>query len=82
VDENALHQRRKALAAALKEVRRRQNVTQVELADRLGEHQSYVSKYEVGASRLEFVQVEVVCRALQISLSELATLLEEYMNEI
>lgn len=70
------------MATALKEVRRRQNVTQVELAERLGEHQSYVSKYEVGASRLEFVQVEAICRALEITLSELETQLDEHINEI
>lgn len=42
-------------------------MTQVELAARLGQHQSFVSKYETGERRLDFLEVREICGALQVS---------------
>jgi transcriptional regulator with XRE-family HTH domain len=50
------------LAAA----RRRANVTQQELAGRLGKPQSFVSEYERGQRRIDVVELLVIARALDV----------------
>ena len=45
----------------LKELRTSRDVTQAELASRLAQPQSYVSKYETGDARLDFVETVAVC---------------------
>jgi len=54
--------------ALLREVRRRQGMTQVELSERLGETQSFVSKCERGERRLDVAQLRVFCLALGVPL--------------
>jgi DNA-binding XRE family transcriptional regulator len=56
----------------LKELRRTQNVTQVQLARRLGRPQSYVSKFENGDRRLDFVETAFLCDALGLKLENVA----------
>lgn len=46
--------------------RERREVTQVDLASRLGKPQSYVSKYERGERRLDVIEYLDVARALGI----------------
>lgn len=58
----------------LKNLRRDRNLTQSDLADRLGLPQSYVSKYETGERRLDFVETFFVCEALGITVEEFARL--------
>lgn len=53
-----------ALTVALVEARKGAGVTQVELADRLGKPQSFVSKFERGERRLDLVEVLVIARAI------------------
>ena len=48
----------------------RKRVTQVELAKRLDETQSVVSKCERGEKRLDLVELKAFCDALGISLSD------------
>jgi transcriptional regulator with XRE-family HTH domain len=57
----------------LKDLRRSQGLSQAALAERLGLPQSYVSKYETGERRLDFVETAVLCDALNTSLVALAT---------
>jgi transcriptional regulator with XRE-family HTH domain len=57
----------------LKELRLDKKVTQTELADRLGFPQSYVSKYETGERRLDFVETANVCEALGISIQQFSS---------
>jgi len=54
----------------LRNFRQTNNLTQREVADRLGSPQSYVSKYETGERRLDFVETLFVCEALGISLED------------
>ena len=56
----------------LKETRIAKNLTQMDMAARLGLPQSYVSKYETGERRLDFVETALVCEALGISIEEFA----------
>jgi transcriptional regulator with XRE-family HTH domain len=53
----------------LRESRRAAGVTQVELARRLRQTQSQVSKFERGEVRLDLVQMRRVCLALGTTLS-------------
>lgn len=44
------------------------NLTQSQLADKIGQTQSYVSKYENGEQRLDLIELESVCKAVGVSL--------------
>lgn len=54
---------REALRGLLRDVRRGAGITQVELSKRLGRPQSYVSDYERGHRRLDWVAVHEVLDA-------------------
>jgi transcriptional regulator with XRE-family HTH domain len=56
----------KIVGACLASARRRANVTQQELAARLGKPQSFVSEYERGQRRVDVVELLVISRALGI----------------
>jgi transcriptional regulator with XRE-family HTH domain len=58
------------LAALLRQVRLNANLTQSQLAEKIGQTQSYVSKYENGEQRLDLIELETVCTAAGISLSD------------
>ena len=60
----------------LKELRESKGVTQAQLAERLEIPQSYVSKYETGERRLDFVETAEICEALGIKTADLANLFE------
>ncbi|MDA1048987.1 MAG: helix-turn-helix transcriptional regulator [Planctomycetota bacterium] len=54
----------------IKDVRLRANLTQTDLATRLGRPQSYVSKFEAGERRLDFVETMAICNAIGLSLED------------
>jgi transcriptional regulator with XRE-family HTH domain len=56
----------------LKELRLGKGFTQVQLAARLNVPQSYVSKYETGERRLDFVETASICSALGLSIQDFA----------
>ena len=58
--------------AQLKALRVEKGLTQAGLAKRLGLPQSYVSKYEIGERRLDFVETVLVCDALEIGIERFA----------
>jgi transcriptional regulator with XRE-family HTH domain len=57
------------LAALLRQIRLDANFTQFQLAEKIGQTQSYVSKYENGEQRLDLIELETVCKAVGISLT-------------
>ena len=61
----------KIVGACLAAARRRANVTQQELAAKLGKPQSFVSEYERGQRRVDVVELLVISRALAIDPLEL-----------
>lgn len=65
------------LQALLRQVRLEAELRQIDLAERLGETQSFVSKYEAGERRLDLVQLHRVCEALGVPLVELVRRFEE-----
>jgi transcriptional regulator with XRE-family HTH domain len=54
----------KIVGAALEGARRKANLTQVELAARLGKPQSVVSGYEAGKRRVDVVEFLLIVRTL------------------
>jgi transcriptional regulator with XRE-family HTH domain len=57
----------------LREARASPGLTQVQLAKKLKQSQSFVSKIEVGERRLDLVQLRTVCLALGTTLPEFVT---------
>lgn len=47
----------------LKKMRKNAGLSQVDLADKLGKPQSFVSKYESGERQLKFLEIDQVCIA-------------------
>jgi transcriptional regulator with XRE-family HTH domain len=68
------HRRVRAL---LRAIRIERNLRQIDVAERLGQEQSFVSKYENGERQLDFVEIAEVCEALGISLTEFVRRFEE-----
>jgi transcriptional regulator with XRE-family HTH domain len=69
--------RKQRLADLLRSIRLECGLTQVQVAERIGESQSYVSKYESGEQRLDLIEIEEVCKAVGVDLS---TLVERYLE--
>lgn len=61
----------KVLLEVLKGLRADAGLRQVDVAERLGVHQSFVSKYESGERRLDLVELRQVADALQTDLAGL-----------
>ncbi|MFO0893022.1 MAG: helix-turn-helix transcriptional regulator [Isosphaeraceae bacterium] len=72
----------KVLLRLLREARERAGVTQVELARRLGQTQSFVSKIEVGDRRLDLVQLRTVLAALDVRLGSFVRRFEEELARL
>lgn len=59
------------LAARLKDARQSCGLTQEQLAEKLGQTQSFVAKYETRERNLEFFELLTLCDALNISVKQL-----------
>ncbi len=69
--DKSIHTREhRILVGLLKEAREAVILTQIELAKRLKQSQSFVSKMEAGERRLDLVQLRTVCLALGVTLPE------------
>ncbi len=58
------------LCRMLREKREEAGLTQVDVAGRLEVPQTYISKWERGGRRLDFLQVRHFCKAIGITLGE------------
>lgn len=67
----------RALLALLRERRAQLGVTQVEIAQTLGESQAFVSKCERGDRRIDLIDLLRILRAIGVSPDEFLTELEE-----
>lgn len=54
------------LIKQLRKARERLNLSQTELAERMGQTQSFVSKSERGERRIDVVELHAFCAALEI----------------
>lgn len=69
---------REKLRELLKELRTDEaGMTQAELSRALGKPQSYVSKYETGERRLDYVEVNEICKALGVGMQRFSRLYEK-----
>jgi transcriptional regulator with XRE-family HTH domain len=66
------------LQELLIELRHERQLTQMQVAERLGVPQSFVSKYETGERRLDAVELFKIAQVLGISLTHLAEHLEQH----
>lgn len=57
----------------LRNTRETQNLTQSEVAERLGQTQSFVSKVERGERRLDIVELRAFCKAIGVRFAHFAT---------
>lgn len=69
-----------ALLALLREARQAANLTQVQLAERLGQSQSFVTKVETGDRRLDLIQLRTICLALGTTLPAFVEKLEQRLG--
>lgn len=56
-----------AFRLAIAKAREEAELTQADLAKRLGKPQSFVSKYESGERRLDVIEFLTVCEALEVN---------------
>jgi transcriptional regulator with XRE-family HTH domain len=71
----------KLLPSILMSLRTDLGLRQVDLAEKLGRPQSFVSKYESGERRLDLLEINEICIALHVSLSEVVARVERELNE-
>jgi transcriptional regulator with XRE-family HTH domain len=69
------------LLAVLRETRRAAKLTQIQLAERLGQSQSFVSKVEIGERRLDVIQLRTICHALGTTLPAFVAKLEKRLAQ-
>jgi len=63
---------RKILLEVLRELRKQRNLTQDRLAKSMGVKQAFVSKYETGERRLDFIDLIGICDVLGMSIVKFA----------
>ncbi len=64
------------LCEMLAELRRQAGLSQEELAQRIGKHQTFISKLEAGVRRPGLLDVWAICQATGVRFSEVARRLE------
>ncbi|MAT50869.1 MAG: transcriptional regulator [Porticoccaceae bacterium] len=69
------------LTRLLRQCREERGYTQTELGELLGQSQSFVSKFERGDRRLDFVQLREVCRVLGVTLVDFAKRFERELKK-
>lgn len=65
-----------ALLKVLLAERKRAGLSQIELAERIGETQTFVSKCERGERRLDVIELRTFCGALGVPLGQFVATLE------
>jgi len=63
---------RKILLQVLRELRKQRNLTQDQLARAMGVKQAFVSKYETGERRLDFLDLVGICDVLETPIVKFA----------
>jgi transcriptional regulator with XRE-family HTH domain len=66
-----------AVLRLLRQARENAGITQVALAKKLGQTQSFISKIERGDRRLDIIQLRTLCRIFGVTLLEFVERLEQ-----
>ena len=69
--------KKRHLAELMRQIRLGANLTQLEVAEKLGQTQSYVSKYENGEQRLDLMELEAFCNVVRVPL---VSFVERYLE--
>ncbi len=64
----------------LREAREKKGMTQAEVAERLGQTQSFISKVERGERRIDIVELRAFCRAMGVSFTNFITAIDRKLN--
>lgn len=80
VDKSINSEEYKVFLRELRAARRSSGLTQVDLALRIGETQSFVSKCERGERRLDVVELRSFCRAFGVSFAGFAGKLDKTLG--
>ncbi len=80
MDKSIFTPEQQALQYVLRQIRLGRGLRQEDLAKRLEEPQSFVSKYESGERRLDLVELRQVCAAMEVTLIELINRFEEQLR--
>jgi transcriptional regulator with XRE-family HTH domain len=67
---------RQRLLVLLRQMRQDAGLRQADLARKIGQPQSFVSKYESGERRLDILELRAICTAAGVSLSDFVRRLE------
>lgn len=70
-----------AFLECLREARAAAEMSQEELAERLGKDQPFISRCEAGQRRLDFVELASFCEAMEISIGEFADRFEHKLGK-
>ena len=69
---------REILRELLRDLRKNKaDLTQNQLSELLGKPQSYVSKYETGERKLDYVDITNICKAIGVSMKKFNELYEK-----
>jgi transcriptional regulator with XRE-family HTH domain len=76
----ANRKQQQALLSLLRELRQKAGLRQVDMAEKLGKPQAFVSYYESGARRLDLLEVRQICGILGISLLDFVRRFEKSLR--
>jgi ribosome-binding protein aMBF1 (putative translation factor) len=80
--EKSIHSARYAVfLKVLREARERADLTQVQLAQKIGESQTFVSKCERGERRVDVIELRAFCQAFGLNLKQFVGTLERAMGK-
>ena len=81
MDKSLYSHQHEQLLTLLRNLRNEAGLRQQDVADAIGEPQSFVSKYESGERRLDILELREICRVLGHSLVEFSQKLEAQLKK-
>jgi transcriptional regulator with XRE-family HTH domain len=81
VDKSLNSTQQNKLQELLRQIRLEAGLRQTDLAERLGEPQSFVSKYESGERRVDFIELRYICKAIGITTKDFLNRFEASLDE-
>jgi transcriptional regulator with XRE-family HTH domain len=70
------------LLTLLRAIREEKGFHQTDIANALGHPQSFVSKYESGARRLDLLELKDVCDAVGVDLADFISRFQQALNQL